>query len=163
MHRPSPAAAEGSLKTQDNPRSSSDRGSRSSSDRGSLAARLAKSPEEKRLVRDTALRLIGVGMDDDYRVTKTLQLVQSELGESIGLLAQGSWTLRSLAAILWAESSDMPDELGIAFGQDYDVRVRRALATALANKDDLGSTHVRDVLQADPRWSVRSILRSTNS
>jgi len=30
-----------------------------------LAARLAESPEEKRLVRDAALRLIGVGTDDD--------------------------------------------------------------------------------------------------
>jgi hypothetical protein len=86
-------------------------------------------------VRDAALRLIGIGSDDDYRVTTTLQLVQSELGDSIGLLAQGSWTLRSLAAILWAESTDMPDELGRAFSQDRDVRVRRALASALANAE----------------------------
>lgn len=125
-----------------------------------LAARLAKSPEEKRLVRDTALRLIGVGTDDDYRVTTTLQLLQSELGDSIGLLAQGSWTLRSLAAILWTESTDMPDEFGKALSQDRDVRVRRALATALANtKHRLGS-EVRQTLLDDPRWSVRSILRS---
>ena len=59
-------------------------------------------------MRDAALRLIGVGSDDDYRVTTALQLIQSELGDSIGLLAQGSWTLRSLAAILWAESTDLP-------------------------------------------------------
>ena len=77
--------------------------------------------------------------------------------------AQGCWALRSLAAILWAESSDMPDDVGSAFAQDYDVRVRRALATALANRDNVGSAHVRDVLHADSRWSVRSILRSTNS
>ena len=100
-----------------------------------FAARLARSSEEKRLVRDAALRLIGVGSDDDYRVSTTLQLVQSELGDGIGLLAQGSWTLRSLAAILWAESTDMPDELGRAFSQDRDVRVRRALANALANAE----------------------------
>ena len=125
-----------------------------------LAARLAKSPEEKRLVRDAALRLIGVGSDDDYRVTTTLQLVQSELGDSIGLLAQGSWTLRSLAAILWAESTDMPDELGRAFSQDRDVRVRRALASALANAEHRQDADARDILLRDPRWSVRSILRA---
>jgi hypothetical protein len=57
-------------------------------------------------------------VDDDYRVTTTLQLVQTELGDGLGLLAQGSWTLRSLAAILWAESTDTPDELGRVFSQD---------------------------------------------
>jgi hypothetical protein len=61
-----------------------------------LAAKLAKSPEEKRLVRDSAMRLIGVGTDEDYRVTCTLQLVQEELGDGSALLAQGGWTLRSL-------------------------------------------------------------------
>lgn len=125
-----------------------------------LAARLAKSPEEKRRVRDTALRLIGVGTDDDYRVTKTLQLLQSEIGDSIGLLAQGSWTLRSLAAILWTESTDMPDDVGKALSQDRDVRVRRTLANALANAEHRLRSDVRQILLDDPRWSVRSRLRA---
>lgn len=128
-----------------------------------LAARLAKSPEEKRLVRDGALRLIGIGTDDDYRVTTTLQLVQSELGDSIGLLAQGSWTLRSLAAILWAESTEIPDDVGKALSQDRDARVRRALASALANAEHRQGSDVREILLNDPRWSVRSILRATAS
>jgi hypothetical protein len=123
-----------------------------------LAGRLAESALEKRLVRDAALRLIGVGSDDDYRVTTALQLVQSELGDSIGLFAQGSWTLRSLAAILWAESTDLPDDLGLAFSQDRDVRVRRALASALANAEHRQDANARDILLHDPRWSVRSIL-----
>lgn len=126
-----------------------------------LAARLAKSVEEKRLVRDAALRLIGVGSDDDYRVTTALQLVQSELGDSIGLLAQGSWTLRSLAAILWAESADLPDDLGLALSQDRDPRVRRASATALADAEHRRGTNAWDILLRDPRWSVRSILTTT--
>jgi hypothetical protein len=126
-----------------------------------FAGRLAKSAVEKRLVRDAALRLVGAGSDDDYRVTTALQLVQSELGDSIGLLAQGSWTLRSLAAILWAESSDMPDDLGIALSQDRDVRVRRALASALANAEHRQDASARDTLLRDPRWSVRSILSAT--
>lgn len=126
-----------------------------------LAARLTASTLEKRVVRDAALRLIGVGSDDDYRVTTALQLVQSELGDSIGLLAQGSWTLRSLAAILWAESTDLPDDLGLALSQDRDVRVRRALATALAKAEHRHDANARDILLRDPRWSVRSILSST--
>lgn len=128
-----------------------------------LAGRLAKSLEEKRLVRDTALRFIGVGSDDDYRVTTTLQLVQSELGDSVGLLAHGSWTLRSLAAILWAESTDIPDALGKALSQDPDVRVRRTLTNALAQTEHRQGSDVRQVLLNDPRWSVRSILQATAS
>jgi hypothetical protein len=128
-----------------------------------LAARLASTPEEKQLVRDTALRLIGIGTDDDYRVTTTLQVIRSELGSSIGVLAQGSWTLRSLAAILWAESSEMSDELGIVFSQDRNARVRRTLATALAGNKGARSLIVRDALRVDPRWSVRSILKTEDS
>jgi hypothetical protein len=128
-----------------------------------LAARLAKSTEEKQLVRDAALRLIGVGTDDDYRVTTTLQLVQSELGDSIGILTQGSWTLRSLAAILWAESTDNSDELGSLLCRDRDVRVRRALARALTTAEHRQAADVRDTLLHDPRWSVRSILRQSGA
>jgi hypothetical protein len=128
-----------------------------------LAARLANSPEETRLVRDSALRLIGVGTDEDYRVTTALQVVQAELGDSAALLAQGGWTLRSLAAILWAESTDLPKELGMTLSQDIDVRVRRTLARELRDKDDERSTDIRAVLEADPRWSVRSIARSRGS
>lgn len=128
-----------------------------------LAARLATTSEEKRLVRDSALRLIGIGSDDDYRVTTTLQLVHSELGDTIGMLAQGSWTLRSLAAILWTESIDMPDELGRALSQDRDVRVRRALASALANAEHRQDADARDTLFHDPRWSVRSVLSAALS
>jgi hypothetical protein len=124
-----------------------------------LAAKLAQTAEEKQLVRDTALRLIGVGTDDDYRVTKTLQVVRSEIGGSIGMLAQGSWTLRSLAAIMWAESTDMPDEFGAALCNDPDVRVRRALAQALVNTSHRENSAVRELLLRDPRWSVRSIFR----
>lgn len=123
-----------------------------------LAGRLADSPEEMQTVRDAALSLIGVGTDDDYRVTRTLQLVQSELGDSIGMLAQGSWTLRSLAAILWAESTNMPDKIGIMLSQDGDARVRTALARALSNAEHRQESSVRGLLQRDPRASVRSIV-----
>lgn len=79
-----------------------------------LAGVLAQTPDDKRVVRDAALRLIGADADDHYRVAKTLQVVQSELGDSAPMLAQGGWPLRSLAAIIWAESIDLPAELGMA-------------------------------------------------
>jgi hypothetical protein len=128
-----------------------------------LAARLANSPEERRLLRDSALRLIGVGTDEDYRVTTALQVVQAELGDSAALLAQGGWTLRSLAAILWAKSTDLPKELGMTLSRDIDVRARRTLPRELRDKDDERGTDIRAVLEADPRWSVRSIARSRGS
>ena len=110
------------------------------------------------MVRDAALRLIGVGTDEDYRVTMALQVVRSELGDSVALLAQGGWTLRSLAAILWAQSTDLPEQLGMTLSRDHDVRVRRTLATELRDTDDERSANVRAALKSDPRWSVRSIL-----
>jgi hypothetical protein len=50
-------------------------------------------------------------------------------------------TLRSLAA-LWAESTEMPDDFGKALSQDCDVRVRRALAGALANAEHWQESNV---------------------
>lgn len=124
-----------------------------------LAARLAKSREEKRKVRDSALQLIGVGSDEDFRITQALQVVQSELSDSTALLAQGGWALRSLASILWAKSPDLPYELGMTLSRDADRRVRRTLAQALRDKTDGRSADIRTVLESDPRWSVRSIAR----
>jgi hypothetical protein len=126
-----------------------------------LAGKLANSAQEKQMVRDGALRLVGVGTDDDYRVTATLQLVQSQLDDSVGLLAQGSWTLRSLAAMLWVESTTLPDELGNALSHDPDARVRRALARALQSSRNHAESTARTALAQDPRWSVRRLLGST--
>lgn len=123
-----------------------------------LAAKLAATPEEKRTVRDLALRLIGVGDDEDHRIATTLQRIKSELAESIGLLAQGSWPLRSVAAELWAELGETPQGLGLALSVDRDVRVRRALARALRTSVRDGVDDVAATLASDPRWSVRSIV-----
>jgi hypothetical protein len=92
-----------------------------------------------------------------------LQVVKSELGDSATMLAQQGWALRSLAAILWAQSTNRPKELGMILSRDSDARVRRTFATELRDKDDDRSTNIRAVLEADPRWSVRSIARSRGS
>ncbi|TDL04463.1 hypothetical protein EUA04_22045 [Mycolicibacterium obuense] len=128
-----------------------------------LAGRLADTVEEKQRVRDAALRLVGVGTDEDYRVTKTLQLVQSQLDGSVGLLAQGSWTLKSLAAMLWVESTTLPDEVGIALSRDPDVRVRKALARALSSSPNRADSIARITLAQDPRWSVRTLSNNRST
>ncbi len=123
-----------------------------------LAAKLAVSSDEKRRVRDAALRLIGVGSDEDYRIATALERVGTDLRDSIGFLAQGSWPLRRLAAILWADSADIPDELGTALARDADVRVRIASAHALVKAIHRQDSAARDILLNDPRWSVRSLF-----
>lgn len=124
-----------------------------------LAARLAQSTEEKRAVRDTAVRLIGAGTDDDYRVTRTLQLIQAETADSLGMLARGSWPLRCLAASIWARTPDIAGGFGEALSQDRDARVRRVLASELRGRSDERSAGIRETLTNDPRWSVRAALR----
>lgn len=109
-------------------------------------------------MRDAALRLIGVGSDEDYRIATALERVGTDLRDSIGFLAQGSWPLRRLAAILWADSADIPDELGTALARDADVRVRIASAHALVKAIHRQDSAARDILLNDPRWSVRSLF-----
>jgi hypothetical protein len=69
--------------------------------------------------------------------------------------------MRSVAAIAWASSPDMPVELGQKLSSDPDARVRRTLATTIRDRPNNHSAHVRESLLADPRWSVRTILRSS--
>ncbi len=123
-----------------------------------LAAMLARSDQDKRTVRDAAIKLIGADDDQDYYVTKALQVLQSELADIAPLLAHFGWALRSLAAISWAESSSMPADLGEKLSRDPDARVRRALAQGIRKSDAPHTNVVREALKSDPRWSVRSIL-----
>jgi hypothetical protein len=121
---------------------------------------IAQTSDERRAVVDAAFRLIGADTDEDYRVAKTLQVVQSEIADRTPILAQDGWPLRSLAAILWVRSSNLTPELGETLIRDVDVRVRRTLAVEVRDSDDPRTADVRAVLETDPRWSVRSQLLS---
>ncbi|ORA29340.1 hypothetical protein BST13_27335 [Mycobacterium aquaticum] len=122
------------------------------------AACFAREADEKDQVRDLAIGLISVVGEDDIYLAEALQAVKDDLSDLAPLLAQAGWAMRSVAAIGWARSPSMPAELGERLSRDPDARVRRSIATAIRDHPSPHSDHVREVLQADPRWSVRSIL-----
>jgi hypothetical protein len=125
-----------------------------------LAARLARTPEQKAAARDAALRLLGATEDGDYWSTRVLQVLTDDLTPDIvPVLATLSWPLRSLAAIVWVQSDSLDSRLSVALAQDPDQRVRRAMAGALAAAPSSDRTvPARQHLAADPRFSVRSAL-----
>ena len=130
-----------------------------------LAARLARTAEQKAAARDSALQLVGATENGDYWSTRALQVLTDDLTPQIvPVLATLGWPLRSLAAIVWAksgnlDSSRLDSSLGISLSKDPDQRVRRALAGALATVQASPRTDpVRQHLAADPRFSVRSAL-----
>ncbi|WP_201359280.1 hypothetical protein [Mycobacterium paraintracellulare] len=122
------------------------------------AAFFAKDADEKNQVRDLAFRLIGVAGEQGRHLADALQVIKADLNEIAPLLAQAGWAMRSIAAIAWAKTPSMPPELGERLSKDPDARVRRTLATAIRDSPSTHPDQIRAVLQADPRWSVRSIL-----
>jgi hypothetical protein len=124
-----------------------------------LAARLARTPEQREQVGTAALRLIGADDDADYCVARALQVLQADLARDLPYLAKQGWALRSFAAIVWAQSTDGDPPLGAALAADPDPRVRRALADALTDTPDERTAAARDLLRIDPRYSVRKRLR----
>jgi hypothetical protein len=127
-----------------------------------LAARLARTPEQKAAARDAALRLLGGTQDGDYWSTRALQVLTGDLTSEIApVLATLSWPLRSLAAIVWVQSGSPDGTLGAKLARDPEQRVRRAMAGALAADPASDRTvPARQLLAADPRFSVRNALRT---
>ena len=125
-----------------------------------LAARLARTKEQKAGARDAALRLLGATEDGDYWSTRALQVLTDDLPpEVVPALARLGWPLRCLAAIVWANADNPDSILGAALANDPDQRVRRALAAALAAVPASPRTDpARQQLAVDPRFSVRSAL-----
>jgi hypothetical protein len=129
-----------------------------------LAARLARTAEQKAAARDSALQLVGATENGDYWSTRALQVLTDDLTPQIvPVLATLGWPLRSLAAIVWAKSDNLDSSLGMNLSKDPDQRVRRALAGALAGVPAGPRTDpIRQHLAADPRFSVRSALARDN-
>lgn len=132
-----------------------------------LAATLARSPAEQALVRDSTLALVGDESGSEYWVTRALQRLGEALAADVGFLSGQGWALRSLAALQWVKTT-RPAPVGRRLAVDPDVRVRRALATALSevttsaedtHQDmDMARTGVLKMLRADPCYSVRSLV-----
>ncbi|GAA1763481.1 hypothetical protein [Nostocoides vanveenii] len=121
-----------------------------------LAAALATDEAQRSEARRLAYGLIGT--DSDYWPTRALQHLGDTLNDDLTFLASQGWAIRSLAAILWAKHGS-PAHVGARLAADPDVRVRRALARALAQES--GQTHptLRKQLALDPAYSVRSVLQ----
>jgi hypothetical protein len=125
-----------------------------------LAARLARTPQQRDQARTTALALIGADGDADYHVTQALRVLKDDLERDVPLLMGLGWALRSLAAISWAQSNSLDPRFGQRLAADPDARVRRALADAPSRTEPDGRTATaREKLRTDPRHSVRTRLR----
>lgn len=128
-----------------------------------LAVRLAETPEEIAAVQDAALGLLRHG---DAKAIQQVAVALSwlpreQLSLDRKLLASSPHHgLRTLAAIRWAQDPASDPELGLALARDPDPRVRRWLAKAISEEDgELPELRpVRQVLQQDPRRSVRDSL-----
>lgn len=96
-----------------------------------LAAGLARTREEKNRVRTATLGLVGDDTVSEYWMTRALQRLGDTMTPDVGFLSGLDWALKSLAAILWAKTTK-PTPVGYRLADDSDVRVRRALALAVA-------------------------------
>ena len=120
-----------------------------------LAASLAVDAPQREHVRRLAYSLLGE--ESDYWPTRALQQLGDTVKDDLAFLASQGWAIRCLAATLWAGHGE-PAHLGNRLAADPDVRVRRALASALNGAADSAYSAVREQLEGDPAHSVRSAL-----
>ena len=125
-----------------------------------LASALARTPDQKAEVRARALALLGTPSAGYYVVRALQKLAPTALAHDVPLLAtQADWAVRSLAALTWAIRSPDDPTIGLLLAEDNDVRVRRALASAVSNADKTTvTTAVETTLRTDRHFSVRSLL-----
>lgn len=140
-----------------------------------LAATLARTRHDKERVRTAVLGLIGDEAVSELWATQALQRLGDTMAPDVGFLSGQHWALRSFSAFLWSKTTE-PEPVGHRLAADPDVRVRRALASHLAqdqaNEDvDIVSaasngasaaarrrdvrTTILGVLRDDPCFSVR--------
>jgi hypothetical protein len=124
-----------------------------------LAATLATNESQRNEVRRVIYTQLGEKAD--YWPTRALQRLGDTVMDDLAFLASQGWAIRSLAATLWADHGE-PVHLGERLARDPDVRVRCALARALAQLPPEAHSVVRDQLAADPAHSVRTALTTTS-
>jgi len=123
-----------------------------------LAATLASTDAEREEVRRVVYSLLGE--DADYWPTIALQRLGATVDDDLTFLAVQGWAIRSFVALRSAEHGK-PEHLGLKLARDPDARVRRALARALAQQPDGIHAEIKDILAADPAYSVRTALEET--
>ena len=96
-----------------------------------LAATLARTRQDRERVRTAVLGLIGDEAVSELWATRALQRLGDTMAPDVGFLSGQNWALRSLSAILWSRTTE-PEPVGYRLAADPDVRIRRVLASHLA-------------------------------
>ena len=120
------------------------------------AAALARAEEQYEIVQRISVALLREASDETansiavalaclppVRVTLPLNL----------LAGHPSPWMRALAAVVWAQRPDEPEEIGAILAEDPSPHVRGSLARSL--RGDPRHGRPRAILSADPRRSVR--------
>lgn len=120
------------------------------------AARLARKPHQYASVLRTAeLHVRGDNDAAAHSAALAISFIPAEhVSLSVELLAFAPtrWA-RALAAWLWANRADEPEELGLRLARDPSLQVRLGLAREV--RIDEHTAAVRELLSGDPRRSVR--------
>lgn len=125
------------------------------------AAALARDPEQYSTIQRNAMVQLRDATDE--RTNSIAVALASLPPEAVTvpleiLASHPSHWLRALAAVIWAQRTDGPEEIGVALARDWSRDVRRSLAGSLRNEDRHDS--VRAILSNDPRRSIRHRLTS---
>lgn len=124
------------------------------------AACCAVTTEQINEVRELAIDLLSSGDQtvSSYVAEALLALPSKPTAETVELLStyRDEW-IRAVAAVEWGKTTELEPSIGLRLATDSSALVRRSLAMALQDRSEHLS--VREILQNDPRRSIRSIVR----
>jgi hypothetical protein len=120
------------------------------------AAALARNPDQYSTIqRNAMVQLRNASDEHANQIAVALALLPPEaVAVPLEFLASHpSHWLRALAAVVWAQRNDQPEEIGVALAGDRSRDVRNSLAKSLGNDERHESA--RAILSNDPRRSIR--------
>jgi hypothetical protein len=125
------------------------------------AAALARGPEQCSAVQRNAMIQLRDATDEH---TNSIAVALASLPPQMVtvplefLASHPSHWLRALAAVIWAQRTDQPEEIGVALAGDWSRDVRGSLARSLRSGSRYERVHA--ILSDDPRRSIRRRLTS---
>jgi len=124
------------------------------------AACCAVITEQINEVRELAIDLLSSGDQtvSSYVAEALLELPSEPTAETVELLStyRDEW-IRAVAAVEWGKNTELEPSIGLRLATDSSALVRRSLAKALQDRSE--HLPAREILQNDPRRSIRSIVR----
>lgn len=126
-----------------------------------LSSVLATTDDERARVRRSAYTFLGSGAD--AFPAKALMYLGEDVKDDVAFLSGAGWAMRCLASMLWARYGG-PAHVGSRLASDDDVRVREALANALAQHASRPEdAEIRATLAEDPSYRVRRALSAPSA